>query len=187
MAKSKKRRRRRRRNVAGRVLLVFLCLVLTVFAAGALYYNSLLNRLSFDQGTTGALSQPIATMAVNPADGAQQAPVPTPNQPILSDEIQHITSGNKAEGEVRRAKNIVNVLLIGQGVHRAMTHRAAGVRAFGLIEHDLISAMGALPRRQFIRPHVDDIAAGAFDFLPREKAGLSFRVFSAHRAGNCKF
>ena len=113
MAKSKKRRRRRRHNVVGRVLLVFLCLVLIVFAAGALYYNSLLNRLSFDRGTTGALSQPIATAAVEPVDGTPQEPVPTPNQPILSDEIQHITSGNKAEGEVRRAKNIVNVLLIG--------------------------------------------------------------------------
>ncbi len=81
----------------------------------------------------------------------------------------------------------MHVLLIRQGVHHVVTHRATGVRAFRLIEHDLISAVGALPCRQFIRSHVNDVPAGTFYFLPSKKAGLSFRVFSTYRARNRKF
>ena len=106
MTKSKKRRRRRRRRHGGRVLLVLLCLILLLFAAAALYYNSLLNRLSFDRGQNTAGN----TVASSSGESTVAPPV---NTPILSDEIPWISSGNKAVGEVKKEKNVVNVLLIG--------------------------------------------------------------------------
>ena len=106
MTKHKKRRRRRRRRHGGLVfLLCLLCLLLLLFAGAALYYNSLLNRLSFDNRT-----QTGGTVQSNPTNRVIITPESTP---ILSAEIAQITSTNKAEGEVKQENNVVNVLLIG--------------------------------------------------------------------------
>lgn len=103
MTKAKKRRRRRRRRHGGLVfLLCLLCLLLLLFAGAALYYNSLLNRLSFDNKPGAVQSEAANRVIITPE-----------STPILSEEIPQISSGNKAEGEVKRENNVVNVLLIG--------------------------------------------------------------------------
>lgn len=95
MAKRKKRGRR-----AGRTVLALLLLLLLLpLAAAGIYYNSLLNRLSFDRADQ---SSPPPQESVQPG-----------RQPILSEDIPAIRSGNKAEGKVFKGKNVVNVLLIG--------------------------------------------------------------------------
>ena len=76
-----------------RVLLLLLGLVILLLAAAGLYYNSLLNRLSFDRGGTMDISAELG--------------------PIQSDDVQKISSGNKAEGKIHSEKNVINVLLIG--------------------------------------------------------------------------
>ena len=100
MAKRKKTKRKRTLRV---VLIVLLCLIVLPLAAAGLYYNSLLNRLSFDRGGESTVSEPVES-----ADSTQ-----TDKQPILSDEITHISSGTKAEGKVIKEKNVINILLIG--------------------------------------------------------------------------
>ncbi len=107
MAKRRKKRRRRR---ALRVVLVLLCLlVLLPLAAAGLYYNSLLNRLNFDTGapyeTAAETAEPQA--ADTPGNSAQE------KQPLLSEDIPQISSGNRAEGKPYKGKNVINILLIG--------------------------------------------------------------------------
>ena len=93
---TQKKRKRRRSNPVGRILAVLLGLVLLLVAAAGLYYNSVLNRLSFDREST-------VQQTVMPADGT----------PIQNEDIPQISSGNKATGSVRKEKNVINVLLIG--------------------------------------------------------------------------
>ena len=93
---TQKKRKKRRSNPVGRILAVLLGLVLLLVAAAGLYYNSVLNRLSFDRESTGQ-------QTVLPADGT----------PIQNEDIPQISSGNKATGSVRKEKNVINVLLIG--------------------------------------------------------------------------
>ncbi len=93
---TQKKRKKRRSNLVGRILAVLLGLVLLLVAAAGLYYNSVLNRLSFDREST-------VQQTVLPADGT----------PIQNEDIPQISSGNKATGSVRKEKNVINVLLIG--------------------------------------------------------------------------
>ncbi len=93
---TQKKRKKRRSNPVGRILAVLLGLVLLLVAAAGLYYNSVLNRLSFDREST-------VQQTVLPADGT----------PIQNEDIPQISSGNKATGSVRKEKNVINVLLIG--------------------------------------------------------------------------
>ena len=90
---------KRNRRLGGIVLRVLVCLVLLLLAAAGIYGNSLLNRLSFDRG------EPV------------RYPVPTAGEPdeesSLSEDIPRIESVNKAEGEVYKGKNVINILLIG--------------------------------------------------------------------------
>lgn len=101
---AKKRRRKRRRNRIARVFAVLLSMVLLLIAAVGLYYNSLLNRLSFDR--EGVIT----------AQGTAAAPqemIRPDSTPIPNGEIAQISSGNRATGNVRKEKNVINILLIG--------------------------------------------------------------------------
>ncbi len=102
---AKKRRRRRRRNRVARVFAVLLSIMLLLIAAVGLYYNSLLNRLSFDQG--GSVTAQDSSAA------PQEAMIQPDSTPIPNEEITQISSGNKAEGRVHKEKNVINILLIG--------------------------------------------------------------------------
>lgn len=114
-----KRRKRRRKRWAGRILLVFFCVILALVAAAGLYYNSILNRLSFDRG--GTSTQPLPTPPVSaalpdvpaPQDATPQEDSREEPQTSLSTDIPQIRSGNKAEGQTYKGKNVVNILLIG--------------------------------------------------------------------------
>ena len=55
-----------------------------------------------------------------------------------------------------------------------MAHRTASSGALALVKHDLVPAVGALPRRQLVRLDVDDVPAGALNLLLRKKARLRF-------------
>ena len=59
------------------------------------------------------------------------------------------------------------------------TDRAAGLAALALVKHYVIAAVGALPAGHDFRAHVDDVAAGALDFLPGEESGASLSEASA--------
>ena len=109
---TKRRKKKNRRGL--RVLLVLLCLVLLLLAAAALYYNSVLNRLSFDTGGQSPTPAPTAAASADPTGSPPPEESPEPEKkPILSEDIPHISSGNRAEGTALKEKNVINILLIG--------------------------------------------------------------------------
>ena len=61
------------------------------------------------------------------------------------------------------------------------------VRTLGLVKHHHVAAVWALAAGHFVCSHINDMAAGTVNFLPREKAGTGLRVPPAKGAFNHKF
>ena len=76
-----------------------------------------------------------------------------------------------------RAGKLHSVGLLRQRVDRLMADRAERLLALGLVEHDHVPAVRALPPRQLVRAHVNRIAARAVDLLPRKEPRPGLRVF----------
>lgn len=91
MNQQKPEQKKRRRWLT--VLAALLGLLVLAVAAAGLYFNTLLNRLDF-----AGESEDLPTESI---------------EPIISDDVERIESGNKAEGEVYSDNKIMNVLLIG--------------------------------------------------------------------------
>ncbi len=98
---------KKKKSVVGRVLLILLVLILLAFAAAALYYNSILNHLDFADKSGSLISAGESLVDQMRADAASI------KEAIQQSGITGIQSGNRAEGEVKSSKNIINVLLIG--------------------------------------------------------------------------
>ena len=94
-------RPKKKKSVIGRIFLVFLALMLLLFAAAALYVNSMLNHLDFADKSAGGVIDIIR------ADAASI------KEAIRNSGIAGIQSGNAPQGEVQTSKEIINVLLIG--------------------------------------------------------------------------
>ena len=100
--RKKRRRRRRKKHIFGKILLgLFLVLAVLVLAAGG-FYLSLLNRLDFAERSS-----------LYAATDAEWAARIAGMDPIESEDVEAITSENQAVGQVRREKDVINVLLIG--------------------------------------------------------------------------
>ena len=80
----------------------------------------------------------------------------------------------------------LHLLLLRHGVDRPMADRAEGIGPLGLVEDDLVPAVGAQARRQLVGPDVDDIATGAFNLFLCKEARLRLGILAAHRARNRK-
>ena len=93
-----KKPKKKKRRVWLIVLLCILGLLVLAVSAAGLYYNTLLERLDL------VSSSQSETEYQGPAESIV---------PIISDDVERIESGNKAEGEVYADKRIMNVLLIG--------------------------------------------------------------------------
>lgn len=98
---------KKKKSVVGRVFLILLVLILLAFAAAALYYNSILNHLDFADKRGSLVSAGESLVDQMRADAASI------KEAIQESGITGIQSGNRAEGEVKSSKNIINVLLIG--------------------------------------------------------------------------
>ena len=98
---------KKKKSVVGRVFLILLVLILLAFAAAALYYNSILNHLDFADKSGSLISAGESLVDQMRADAASI------KEAIQQSGITGIQSGNRAEGEVKSSKNIINVLLIG--------------------------------------------------------------------------
>ena len=86
-----------------------------------------------------------------------------------------------------RAGKLHSVGLLRQRVDRLMADRAERLFALGLVKHDHVPAVRALPPRQLVRAHVDRVAACTVDLLPRKEACLGFCVFPTVGTFNDKF
>ena len=86
-----------------------------------------------------------------------------------------------------RAGKLHSAGLLGHRVDRLMADRAERFFALGLVEHDHVPTVRALPPRQLVRAHVDRVPARAVDFLSRKEAGSGFRKFPAVGTFNYKF
>ena len=95
-------------------------------------------------------------------------------------------AGTQANTALRAGK-LHSVGLLRQRVDRLMADRAKCLFALGLVEHDHVPTVWTLPPCQFVRAHVDRIAARAVDLLPRKKACLGLRKFPTVGTFNHKF
>lgn len=94
-----------RRNRFGRMIQALFGIVLLFLIAVGLYYNNLLNRLSFDNGRGNVVETLEGLLHREPGQEWQI--------PGADDGIRQISSGNQATGEVVKDKNVINILLIG--------------------------------------------------------------------------
>ena len=69
--------------------------------------------------------------------------------------------------------------LLVHGVDRLAADGASGVRAFGLVEHHVVAAMGAGAAGHFVHAHVNGMAAGAVDLPAGENARPYLRILPA--------
>ena len=113
MAKRRDRRRRRRLIRTLVTLSALLFVILLPLAAAGLYYNSVLNRLSFVRGQTEVYPTPDADSASYFEEAVPDTDDVSQQEYSPSSEIPKIVSVNKAEGEIYKGKNVINILLIG--------------------------------------------------------------------------
>lgn len=113
MAKQRDRRRRRRLIRTLVTLSALLFVILLPLAAAGLYYNSVLNRLSFVRGQTEVYPTPDADSASYFEEAVPDTDDVSQQEYSPSSEIPKIVSVNKAEGEIYKGKNVINILLIG--------------------------------------------------------------------------
>lgn len=113
MAKQRDRRRRRRLIRTLVTLSALLFVILLPLAAAGLYYNSVLNRLSFVRGQTEVYPTPDADSASYFEKAVPDTDDVSQQEYSPSSEIPKIVSVNKAEGEIYKGKNVINILLIG--------------------------------------------------------------------------
>ena len=65
------------------------------------------------------------------------------------------------------------------GVNGLMADRALGVFTLALVKDHVVAAVRALTAGHNLRADVDNVAAGALDFLPGEESGASLSEASA--------
>ena len=86
-----------------------------------------------------------------------------------------------------RAGKFYGVGLLRHRVDRLMADRAERLFPLGLVEHDHVPAVRALPPRQLVRAHVDRVAARTVDLLTRKEACLGLCKFPTVGTFNDKF
>ena len=85
------------------------------------------------------------------------------------------------------ARKFNHLILLSAGVDALAANGAFRVRAFGLVEHHVVSAMRANAAGELIRAHVDHIAARAIDLFSGKEAGFRLGKPPALRAFNHEF
>ena len=85
------------------------------------------------------------------------------------------------------AGKLYGIGLLRQRVDRLMADRAERLFALGLVEHDHVPAVRALPPGKLVRAHVDRVAARTVDFFACKEACLGFRKFPTVGTFNHKF
>lgn len=153
--KRKIKRRRRKKNILGRIVLgLFLAVVILVLAAGG-FYLSLLNRIDF------ADRQKPLTAATG-TDGVGLI-LSGNEEPFISEDVEAISSDNQAVGEVRREKDVVNVLLIGSDQRIPNTDDPG--RADVTMLCSLNKKTGAVKLISFERGIMVELPGGRWDLL----------------------
>lgn len=86
-----------------------------------------------------------------------------------------------------RAGKLHSAGLLGHRVDRLMADRAERFFALGLVKHDHVPAVRALPPRQLVRAHINCVAARTVNFLSRKEPRPSLRIFPTVGTFNHKF
>ena len=151
--KKRRRKHKRKRNLFGRIVLgLFLVIVVLVLAAGG-FYLSLLNRLDFADRSSAMFA----------ATGSEWEKVIAGMDPIVSEDVQAISSENQAVGQVRREKDVINVLLIGSDQRIPNTDDPG--RADVTMLCSLNKKTGAVKLISFERGIMVELPGGRWDLL----------------------
>jgi hypothetical protein len=85
------------------------------------------------------------------------------------------------------AGELDGLILLGHGVDGLAADGALSIGTLALVEDHVVAAMGADTAGELFGADVDDVTAGAVDFLSGEEAGLGFYVFTAIGTFHYKF